>query len=77
MISRSLALSLLCLSSPSLSLPSTSLYLCVRVRQTSRAQRSELIKRLHSTSKMEQDCNVDIVYTKMLPWEYCLFLLSS
>lgn len=64
--------------SPSLYLSaSTSLYLGARVRQTSRAQRSELIKRLYSTSKMEQDCNMDIVYTQMLPWEYCLFLLSS
>lgn len=53
------------------------LSISARVRQTSRARRSELIKSLPSTSKMEQDCNVDIVYTKMLPWEYCLFLLSS
>lgn len=64
--------------SPSLSLHLyLSLYLGARVRQTSRAQRSELIKRLYSTSKMEQDCNMDIVYTQLLPWEYCLFLLSS
>lgn len=66
-----------CLSPPHLYLSHLPLSLCASMRQTSRAQRSELIKRLHSTSKMEQDCNMDIVYTKMLPWEYCLFLLSS